>query len=668
MCSTAAYHQAESKTDYNGWNEYSVHIASMEEALSNPENSKAFHLFWRLYSRAKVSMQTFYLDRVAWADQEFMVLSQNGVALNQRVRSSMDHFAKYDDTSKTFTMVERNNTGSPADLLPDRSIHLIQLEDIAVELEDFINKLEELQRFFDTNRDILKDRLLEYDMRFGSSSYEKQVAMWPDTHTWCFSGSKIHTITEHANSLLEETRAVINTLRSVDKCDTDDDDDDLVKDVKVIQVKFSALSSSPRSAFRSSPKMSISDSGIRTHSERPRERRKSRSFNERGQNLSTLDKSRSTRTALRHNSRVFSKNTPRIKYTTFTMEEVQLKDDILAKGSFCEIKEIINFCHGEIEDEDVTSAITCIDDAFDPKESYIFMKNHCIDAKGNSQYVVKRVRRSDLSETDLNQGCIDLATECQFLSELSHPNIIKVRGTVGVAGDPHFCIVFDKMEKTLRDHFDVWKASKKENKGFLKKLKSKSLDDQIWAEQIGAALDVCRALKYLHGLNIIHRDLKPENISFDKRGNIKLLDFGFAVELKKEEERSPGRYQLKQIAGTLRYRPQEVAAGMPYGKSADVYSFGILMWEIFSLKLPFEGYNHVIHDKKVYRSQLRPNIPDKWPVSLQTIISNSWAHESSSRPPIEHVYEVLHSEKNNCQIDGSNGSNIDTSRHHYYTL
>ena len=75
-----------------------------------------------------------------------------------------------------------------------------------------------------------------------------------------------------------------------------------------------------------------------------------------------------------------------------------------------------------------------------------------------------------------------------------------IRGSVGVSGDPHFCIVFDKMEKTLRDHFDVWKASKKENKGFLKKLKSKSLDDQIWAEQIGVALDVCRALKYLHEL------------------------------------------------------------------------------------------------------------------------------------------------------------------------
>lgn len=84
--------------------------------------------------------------------------------------------------------------------------------------------------------------------------------------------------------------------------------------------------------------------------------------------------------------------------------------------------------------------------------------------------------------------------------------------------------------------------------------------------------------------SIIYRDVKPDNIGFDVRGEIKVFDFdmGLAKELQDSERNKDGTYNLTGFTGSIRYMAPEVAKSQPYNLSADVYSYGMLLWHVFA--------------------------------------------------------------------------------------
>ncbi|KAJ3149978.1 camp-dependent protein kinase catalytic subunit [Geranomyces variabilis] len=90
--------------------------------------------------------------------------------------------------------------------------------------------------------------------------------------------------------------------------------------------------------------------------------------------------------------------------------------------------------------------------------------------------------------------------------------------------------------------------------------------------------EVLISLEYLHQNHIVYRDLKPENILLDTTGHIKLADFGFAKVVKKTTQ---------SFCGTPDYIAAEIVANKPYGKAADWWSFGVLVFELISGKTPF---------------------------------------------------------------------------------
>ncbi|KAL7523032.1 hypothetical protein ACHAXR_000175, partial [Thalassiosira sp. AJA248-18] len=108
-------------------------------------------------------------------------------------------------------------------------------------------------------------------------------------------------------------------------------------------------------------------------------------------------------------------------------------------------------------------------------------------------------------------------------------------------------------------------------------------------------------MSYLHSKNIVFRDLKPANVGFDSMGVLKLFDFGFAFSVKKD--------LLYDICGTPRYMAPEVGLERGYGIPADVHSFGILFWQICSLKQPFA---HIMSapelQESVWEKGLRPKL------------------------------------------------------------
>eukprot|EP00568_Trieres_chinensis_P009063 CAMPEP_0183314746 /NCGR_PEP_ID=MMETSP0160_2-20130417/49439_1 /TAXON_ID=2839 ORGANISM="Odontella Sinensis, Strain Grunow 1884" /NCGR_SAMPLE_ID=MMETSP0160_2 /ASSEMBLY_ACC=CAM_ASM_000250 /LENGTH=93 /DNA_ID=CAMNT_0025480145 /DNA_START=1 /DNA_END=279 /DNA_ORIENTATION=- len=89
-------------------------------------------------------------------------------------------------------------------------------------------------------------------------------------------------------------------------------------------------------------------------------------------------------------------------------------------------------------------------------------------------------------------------------------------------------------------------------------------------------------MEYLHENRIVFRDLKPQNIGFDDKNKVKIFDFGIARKLDPGDEKHPTGN-----TGTLRYMAPEVAKCKNYGLEVDVYSFGMLLWEICKWKKPF---------------------------------------------------------------------------------
>ena len=117
-------------------------------------------------------------------------------------------------------------------------------------------------------------------------------------------------------------------------------------------------------------------------------------------------------------------------------------------------------------------------------------------------------------------------------------------------------------------------------------------------ERVQIACDVAAAMEYLHGMEpscIIHRDLKSHNLLVSSRGIVKLCDFGLV------------KTRTTQ-AGTPAYMAPELLEGGSFNKSVDVYSFGVLLCELFSQEVPFAGYEIDDIRRAVTRGE-RPRIP-----------------------------------------------------------
>jgi hypothetical protein len=120
---------------------------------------------------------------------------------------------------------------------------------------------------------------------------------------------------------------------------------------------------------------------------------------------------------------------------------------------------------------------------------------------------------------------------------------------------------------------------------------------------------VCSGLKEAHAQGIVHRDLKPENVMIDAQGNVKIMDFGIARSME-ALTRMTGS-----MAGTPAYMAPEQVAGKPVDYRTDIYSLGLIMYEVFTGKQAFEGDNAVAVALKQLREspppphELEPSIP-----------------------------------------------------------
>ena len=94
-------------------------------------------------------------------------------------------------------------------------------------------------------------------------------------------------------------------------------------------------------------------------------------------------------------------------------------------------------------------------------------------------------------------------------------------------------------------------------------------------------IQTCSAIQYLHSIDLVHRDLKPENLLIDELNNVKLCDFGWCVKLDENPRNT--------FCGTYEYMAPEVVKEEPYSKAIDVWSIGVLLYELLHGYSPFRA-------------------------------------------------------------------------------
>ena len=142
----------------------------------------------------------------------------------------------------------------------------------------------------------------------------------------------------------------------------------------------------------------------------------------------------------------------------------------------------------------------------------------------------------------------------------------------------------------------------------------------------------------------MYRDLKPDNIGFDVRGDVKIFDFGLSRQLPTSSAGRDGTFKMTGDTGSPRYMAPEIARELPYNQSSDVYSFGILLHQICSLDVPFDGFTMSMFQTKVVNGGYRPKLDPKWPDRIQSLMKKCWSSNISERPKMEDILETLREE------------------------
>ena len=212
----------------------------------------------------------------------------------------------------------------------------------------------------------------------------------------------------------------------------------------------------------------------------------------------------------------------------------------------------------------------------------------------------------------------DLATDEKFVrrfqrealsaSSLSNPNIVEVYD-VGEDNGEYYIV----MEYVEGKHL----------KNLLKKRGKLTVP-----EAVDIVLQITSGLSVAHDSYIIHRDIKPQNILILDNGLVKITDFGIAVAMNATQ-----LTQTNSVMGSVHYLPPEQASGKGATLQSDIYSIGILMYELLTGKLPFKGDNAVEIALKHLKEPM-PSIKDEYPEipqSVENIILKATAKNPKNR-------------------------------------
>nr|AFK49025.1 unknown [Lotus japonicus] len=243
---------------------------------------------------------------------------------------------------------------------------------------------------------------------------------------------------------------------------------------------------------------------------------------------------------------------------------------------------------------------------------------------------VKLIRVPD----DDENGTLAARLEKQFISEvtllsrLHHENVIKF---IAACRKPLvYCVITEYL-------------SEGSFRAYLHKLEKKTISLQ---KLIAFALDMAHGMEYIHSQGVIHRDLKPENILINGDFRLKIADFGIACE-------DGSCDLLADDPGTYRWMAPEMIKRKSYGRKVDVYSFGLILWEMLTGTLPYEDMTPIQAAFAVVNKNSRPVIPSNCPPAMRALIEQCWSLNPDKRPEFWQVVKVLEQFESSLARDGT---------------
>jgi serine/threonine protein kinase len=312
------------------------------------------------------------------------------------------------------------------------------------------------------------------------------------------------------------------------------------------------------------------------------------------------------------------------------------------------------------------------------KKSIVEMGENAVLVGSNNNGVNSNIEDNIMYRREYVNAIAQIANEIHVLSSFDHPNIIKIRGSycnersvvsasasgsASSASSLGSFLLTDVLQETLDQRIERWKRnsntlgdSNSSNQSIgnnsnhsetstvfssSSSTSSQSHQHQLNTDKFDICLQLASALEYVHSRNVIYRDLKSSNVGFAADGRtLQLFDFGLCVEL------TPTRPVAEGIIGTLRYMAPEVCLNEQYGLEADIYSFGIVAWEIWTTNLPYEeltpdlyrdwvcihGYRPPDHDRDYNR-----NIPEQQQQQQQPQSSSSGNSPTSLHDEVTHL-------------------------------
>ena len=249
----------------------------------------------------------------------------------------------------------------------------------------------------------------------------------------------------------------------------------------------------------------------------------------------------------------------------------------------------------------------------------------------------------------------EIEGELDVHSRLNHVNICSLIGAGTTSKGVRF-VVLERLDGgTLTQMLGYDTRIRDRRRRFWRRKHFSFLDIIRIARSIAEAMVYCHE-EAIPGSMVLHRDLKPDNIGFTLDGTVKIIDFGLAKIIEKASVGSGEVYAMSGETGSLRYMAPEVAEGLPYNSAVDVYSFGIILWELNAGKKPFEGLNRELFYERIVHGGERPPLSRKWPKELTNLMMECWDTDIKNRPKfcdvIGRLDDILSQEKGGSGRDG----------------
>lgn len=212
----------------------------------------------------------------------------------------------------------------------------------------------------------------------------------------------------------------------------------------------------------------------------------------------------------------------------------------------------------------------------------------------------------------------EFRSEVRIMKRLRHPNVVLFMGAITRA--PNLSIITEFLPR-----------------GSLYRLIHRPNNQLDERRRLRMALDAARGMNYLHNCSpmIVHRDLKSPNLLVDKNWVVKVCDFGLS------RMKHSTFLSSRSTAGTAEWMAPEVLRNEPSDEKCDVYSFGVILWELSTMQQPWGGMNPMQVVGAVGFQHRRLDIPDDMDPSISDIILKCWQTDPKLRPTFAEIMAAL---------------------------